>query len=76
MYLYEARQTKNYSMRKVANEALISYQHYCNLETGKRGGKVSFLILYRISKVLDLDIDYVYEKEKEYQEVYNGKEFY
>ncbi len=68
MYLVEARQNKGYSQRKTAREAGVSYQHYSKIENGDRGKKVSFLLVGRISSVLDIPLDDFYRLEKEYFE--------
>lgn len=67
-YLYKARLQKDYSQRRVAREAGISYQHYSKIEDGERGKKVSFMIVGRIASVLDIPLDEFFQKEKEYQE--------
>ena len=67
-YLIEARGSKGYSRRKVAREAGLSYQHYSMIENGRRGGKISFLVICRIARVLDIPLDELFIKEKEYQE--------
>lgn len=68
MYLVEARQNKGYSQRKTAREAGVSYQHYSMIEKGDRGKKVSFLLVGRISSVLEIPLDDFYRLEKEYFE--------
>lgn len=68
MYLVEARQNKGYSQRKTAREAGVSYQHYSKIENGDRGKKVSFLLVGRISFVLEIPLDDFYRLEKEYFE--------
>jgi transcriptional regulator with XRE-family HTH domain len=68
MYLVEARNSKDYSQRRVAREAGMSYQHYSKIENGDRGSKVSFMIVGRISHALDIPLEEFYKKEKEYQE--------
>lgn len=67
-YLYEIRMNKGYSQRKVAREAGVSYQHYSKIENGERGGKVSFLVIGRIAKVLETPLDELFLLEEAYQE--------
>ncbi len=66
-YLIDLRIKKDYSQRKVAYESGMSYQHYSKLESGKRGGKVSLLIMGRIARTLDISLDELYTREEEYQ---------
>ncbi len=68
LYLSNIRQNKGLSQRKVAREAGISFQHYSMIESGERGGKVSFLIVGRIAKALDISLDDFYKLECEYQD--------
>lgn len=68
MYLVNARQGKGYSQRKTAREAGISYQHYSKIENGNRGRRISFMIIGRISTVLEIKLDDFYRLEKEYIE--------
>lgn len=67
-YLSSLRMEKGFSQRRVARESGVSYQHYSKLENGDRGGKVSFLIIGRIAKVLGVSLDELYLKESEYQD--------
>ena len=68
MYLVNARQGKGYSQRKTAREAGISYQHYSKIENGNRGKRISFMIIGRISTVLEIQLDDFYRLEMEYIE--------
>lgn len=67
-YLYELRMDKGFSQRKVARESGISYQHYSKIENGERGNKVSFLVIGRIARVLNVSIDQLFDLEEAYQE--------
>lgn len=67
-YLYDLRVNKGFSQRKVAREAGVSYQHYSKIETGERGNKVSFLVVGRIAKVLEVPLDKMFELEEAYQD--------
>lgn len=66
MYLVNARQKKGYSQRKTAQEAGLSAQHYCRIENGERGKKISFLTIGRIAKVLEIPLDEYYRYERSY----------
>jgi|BioPla2DNA2_1021312.scaffolds.fasta_scaffold129354_1 transcriptional regulator with XRE-family HTH domain len=66
-YLIDLRIKKDYSQRKVAYESGMSYQHYSNLESGARGGKVSLLIMGRIARTLEISLDDLYVLEEQYQ---------
>lgn len=59
---------KGFSQRKVARESGISYQHYSKIENGERGNKVSFLVIGRIARVLNVSIDQLFDLEEAYQE--------
>lgn len=67
-YLINLRSKAEYSRKKVAREAGLSLQHYSRLESGDRGGKVSFLIMGRICEIFGVSLDSIYPLEKEYQE--------
>lgn len=67
-YLYEIRMNKGFSQRKVARESGISYQHYSKLENGERGNKVSFLVVGRIARVLEVPLEQLFELEEAYQD--------
>lgn len=67
-YLFELRMNKGFSQRKVARESGISYQHYSKIENGERGNKVSFLVIGRIARVLNVSIDQLFDLEEDYQE--------
>lgn len=67
-YLFELRMNKGFSQRKVARESGISYQHYSKIENGERGNKVSFLVIGRIARVLNVSIDQLFDLEEAYQE--------
>ena len=67
-YLIDTRIKKGYSQRKVARDAGVSYQHYSMIENGERGGKVSFLVIARIARVLDIPLEELFIKEEAYQE--------
>jgi transcriptional regulator with XRE-family HTH domain len=54
-------------MRKTAREAGMTLQHYSNIENGKRGDRVSFMITTRISKALGISLDFMAEQETKYQ---------
>ena len=72
MYLSDARQQKGYSFRRTAREAGMSLQHYTNIENGRRGDRVSFMIMARISKALGLSLDDMAVEEAKYQhEIHN-----
>ena len=65
-YLIKIRTAKGISKRKVAREAGLSYQNYIRIENGERGKKVSFLIIGRIAKALDVSLDELYKSEQDY----------
>lgn len=65
-YLLELRNKKGYSMRKVAREASMSYQHYSRMENGQKGGKVSLVIMGRLAKVFGVSLDELYPLEEAY----------
>lgn len=65
-YLSDERIKKGYSMRKAARIAGLSYQHYALIENGIRGNRISFMIMCRIADALELSLDYISIKEKEY----------
>ena len=67
-YLIETRIKKGYSQRKVARDSGVSYQHYSKIENGERGGKVSFLVIARIARVLDISLEDLYILEQAYQD--------
>lgn len=67
-YLYEIRLNKGFSQRKVARESGISYQHYSKIENGERGNKVSFLVVGRIARVLEVPLEQLFELEEAYQD--------
>lgn len=67
-YLFELRMNKGFSQRKVARESGISYQHYSKIENGERGNKVSFLVVGRIAKVLEVPLEKMFELEEAYQD--------
>lgn len=67
LYLSKIRMEKGYSQRRVAREAGISFQHYSKIENGDRGSKVSFLIIGRIAKALDISLEKFLDMEIAYQ---------
>lgn len=67
LYLSKIRMEKGYSQRRVAREAGISFQHYSKIENGDRGSKVSFLIIGRIAKALDIPLEKFLDMETAYQ---------
>lgn len=67
-YLVDLRSKAGFSQRRVARDSGLSYQHYARLESGERGGKVSFLTMGRIAEVFSVSLDSLYPLEKEYQE--------
>ena len=67
LYLSKIRMEKGYSQRRVAREAGISFQHYSKIENGDRGSKVSFLIIGRIAKALDISLEKFLDMETAYQ---------
>ena len=75
LYLAQAREKKGLSMRKLAREAGMSYQHYAMMEYGERGNRISFMIMSRISDALDLSMDFIKENEKRYQEEVNNYDY-
>jgi hypothetical protein len=74
-YLSDERLKKGYSMRKVARLAGLSYQHYALIENGIRGNRISFMIMTRIAEALELSLDYISLKEKEYQVGINNGDY-
>ena len=74
-YLSDERLKKGYSMRKVARLAGLSYQHYALIENGIRGNRISFMIMTRIADALELSLDYISLKEKEYQAGINNGDY-
>ena len=67
-YLSDIRMEKNLSQHRVARESQISYQHYSRIEGGERKSKVSFVVMVRIAKALDIPLERMYRYEKEYLE--------
>ncbi len=68
LYLLELRHQKGYSMRKLARETNMSYQHYVRLETGRIGERVGLITMGRIAKALGVSLDTIYPLEEEYVE--------
>lgn len=58
----------NYSQRKVARIAGISYQHYSKIENGERGRNVSLMVVGRIAQALEIPLEEFYFFEQIYQE--------
>lgn len=58
----------NYSQRKVARIAGISYQHYSKIENGERGKNVSLMVVGRIAQALEMPLEEFYFLERIYQE--------
>lgn len=58
----------NYSQRKVARIAGISYQHYSKIENGERGKNVSLMVVGRIAQALEIPLEELYFFERTYQE--------
>lgn len=70
LYLVEARNKKGFSMRRAAQEAGMTYQHYSKIENGDRGTHVSFMVMTRIAEALAIPLNVMREKEKEYRDLY------
>ena len=71
MYLSNARKRKAI-VPQDRQEAGMSLQHYTNIENGRRGDRVSFMIMARISKALGLSLDDMAVEEAKYQhEIHN-----
>ncbi|MDD2575195.1 MAG: helix-turn-helix transcriptional regulator [Acholeplasmataceae bacterium] len=68
MYLVNQRMKMNYSQRKVARIAGISYQHYSKIENGERGRNVSLMVVGRIAQALEIPLEEFYFFEQIYQE--------
>jgi len=74
MYLVEARQKKNLSMRKTALAAGMSVSHYSRIESGDRNSGGFFLTFCKIAEVLDINLNDMYRFEKEYKTLKESKE--
>lgn len=66
MYLIKARLSKGYSMRKVSRLVNITHQHYSRIESGHSKSRLSFLLMGKIARVLDISIDEFWEEEYKY----------
>lgn len=75
LYLSNAREKKKYSIRRTAREAGMTLQHYANIENGKRGDRVSFMIMTRISKALDISLDDMAVQETKYQHDIHNEDY-
>ena len=74
-YLSKARYAKDYSLRRTAMKAGMALQHYAKVESGQRGDRVSFMMMIRIAKALDLSLYYMATEEEKYQKEINKDYF-
>lgn len=65
-YLYKARCILGYSITEFARKSGVNRTHYLRVENGNIKDTVSFVVMYRIAKTLELDFNYVYKCELDY----------
>ena len=65
MHLVKARQTKKWSIHKVANVLNIDVHHYYRIEVGAIK-KVNFVLMCRIASALEIDLNKLYRLENDY----------
>ena len=65
-YLYKARSILGYSITEFARKSGVNRTHYLRVENGSIKDTVSFVVMYRIAKALELDFNYVYKCELDY----------
>lgn len=76
MYLVEARNAKNLSMRKVASKIGVTHQHYSRIESGISKGRISFRVMGLIAETLDIPLQECFEREMEYLAKVEGRDKY
>ena len=64
-YLKKLRESKNLTQEEVAQQIGISQNYYCMIENGERQKKMDFPLILKLSKILEVSLEFIAQKEKE-----------
>ena len=67
LYLSKARISKGYSLRRLARNTGIHYQHIVRIENGDIGQNVTFRVLCTIAAAIDIPAEELIKNELDYQ---------
>lgn len=65
-WLKNARAEKNLTMKEIGSKLGISESYYCAIENGTRQRKMDYALVAALSAILDMSIDAIAQREKEW----------